>query len=85
MDWLTDTSVAEWHGDGATVIDHLTGETRRITGDCLAMATTNMANDALATDLRAAGRAFRSLGDCAAPRQAPYAFHDGRRAGLEIA
>ena len=85
VDWLTDTSVAEWHGDGATVIDHLTGETRRITGDCLAMATTNMANDALATDLRAAGRAFRSLGDCAAPRQAPYAFHDGRRAGLEIA
>lgn len=26
----------------------------------------------------------RKIGDCAAPRQAPYALYEGRKTGLEI-
>lgn len=82
--WITDASILEWHGNGATIVDNDTGETRFVEADTLVTATTNLPMDWLMAGLRERGVTTRQIGDCAAPRQAPYAFYDGRRAGLEI-
>ncbi|HSO47736.1 MAG TPA: FAD-dependent oxidoreductase [Rhizobiaceae bacterium] len=82
--WRLEASIAEWRGDGALVLDHATGETDFIAADSLVLATTNMAANALALEMHDAGGAFIEIGDCAAPRQAPYAFHEGRKIGLEL-
>ncbi|AYG61827.1 FAD-dependent oxidoreductase [Rhizobium jaguaris] len=84
VQWIPETSVAEWHGNGATLVDHNTGERRFLEADTLVMATTNLPADWLMPGLSALGVALRQIGDCAAPRQAPYAFYEGRKAGLEI-
>jgi 2,4-dienoyl-CoA reductase-like NADH-dependent reductase (Old Yellow Enzyme family)/thioredoxin reductase len=82
--FVLESSILEWTGNAALVADHHTGETRRIEADALVLATTNMAANSLAGALRENGISFREIGDCAAPRQAPYAFHDGRKAALEL-
>lgn len=82
--WITDAAIAEWHGTGASVIDLNTGEKRLVEADSLVMAMTSKPADWLAKDLAAQGITFREIGDCAAPRQAPYAFHDGRKTGLSL-
>ena len=46
------------------------------------MATTNRSFDPLSEALE--GVSWKLIGDAAAPRQAPYAFYEGRKAGLEI-
>ncbi|WP_062345756.1 FAD-dependent oxidoreductase [Novosphingobium sp. CCH12-A3] len=83
-DWRTEVSVAEWHGDGATIVDHTTGARSRIDADSLVLATTNIAADCLAGELAAMGIAFTAIGDCAAPRLVPFAIHEGRRAGMAL-
>ena len=82
--WRLEVSVLEWHGDGATVLDHNTNRRSLVEGDSLVTATTNLAADWLARELGAIGCAAVSVGDCAAPRQAPYAFFEGRKAALAI-
>ncbi|KQZ49597.1 FAD-dependent oxidoreductase [Ensifer sp. Root558] len=82
--WIVEASVIEWHGNGATIVDHTTGECRFIDADALVTATTNAPADWLMPGLAERGIATRQIGDCAAPRQAPYAFYEGRKAGLEI-
>ena len=82
--WLLETSILEWHGDRATLIDHNTGERSTVEADCLVLATTNVAADWLAAELEESALPVVRIGDCAAPRQAPYAFHDGRKAALAI-
>lgn len=82
--WRTEVSILEWHGDGATVVDHNTGQRELIPADTLVMATTNRAANWLAQDLRERGTAFIEIGDGVAPRQAPYAFYEGRKAALAL-
>ncbi|RFB78999.1 oxidoreductase [Methylovirgula sp. 4M-Z18] len=84
VQWITEVSVVEWHGNGATLVDHNTGAHRFVEADSLVMATTNSAADWLMPKLAELGVTVRQIGDCAAPRQAPYAFYEGRKAGLEI-
>jgi uncharacterized FAD-dependent dehydrogenase len=84
VDWTVESSIAEWHGNGATILDHNTAERRFIEADALVMATTNFAADWLAPGLAERGLTTRLIGDSAAPRQAPYAFFEGRKAGLEV-
>ncbi|THK39004.1 FAD-dependent oxidoreductase [Ensifer sp. MPMI2T] len=84
VNWLLEVSILEWHGNGATLLDHNTGERIFVAGDCLVLATTNMPANWLAEELLAAGRPVVQIGDCAAPRQAPYAFYEGRKAALEL-
>jgi hypothetical protein len=50
--------------------------------DSLVMATTNRAFDPLSEPL--ADLSPTLIGDAAAPRHAPYAFHDGRKAALAL-
>ncbi len=82
--WLLEVSVVEWHGNGATLLDHNTGEERFVEGDGLVLATTNMPTTWLADEMRASGIPFLLIGDCAGPRQAPYAFYEGRKAALGL-
>ena len=74
--------IAEWHGDAATVENLLTGATERLDASALVMATTNRAFDPLSADLPDFDT--RLIGDAAAPRQAPYAFYEGRKLGLAL-
>jgi 2,4-dienoyl-CoA reductase-like NADH-dependent reductase (Old Yellow Enzyme family) len=79
---LTESCIAEWHGDAATVRSLLTGDTTRIAASALVMSTTNRAFDPLSHALP--GIEIHLIGDAAAPRQAPYAFHEGRKAALTL-
>ena len=78
--FLTEHLIAEWHGLAATIRNMLTGEDFRREASALVMSTTNRAFDPLSADL--AGLEIHLIGDAAAPRQAPYAFHEGRKVGL---
>ena len=82
--WRLEVSIIEWRGDGVIVVDHNTGRQSFVEGDSLVTATTNVAADSLARQLESMGYPSVSVGDCAAPRQAPYAFFDGRKAALAI-
>ena len=61
------------HSDDA-VIPHF----RKIT------ATTNSVDNSIELALTENGIRYHLIGDAAAPRQAPYAFHDGRKIGLAL-
>ncbi|QGY00062.1 FAD-binding protein [Roseovarius faecimaris] len=80
--FLTEHAIAAWHGQGATLRNLLTGEESEQAAAALVMATTNRSFDPLSEALE--GVALKLIGDAAAPRQAPYAFYEGRKAGLEI-
>jgi 2,4-dienoyl-CoA reductase-like NADH-dependent reductase (Old Yellow Enzyme family)/thioredoxin reductase len=82
--FVTESAVAEWHGDGATILDFLTGETERLPFDALVLATTNVAEDSLARALEDSGLEVHTVGDCLAPRHAPAATYEGRKLGLEL-
>jgi len=82
--FLTESAIAEWlgNGAGARIRSVLTGEEQTIPASALVMATTNRAFDPLSEDL--ADLAPVLLGDAAAPRLAPFAFHDGRKTGRSL-
>ncbi|MDH3219859.1 MAG: FAD-dependent oxidoreductase [Gammaproteobacteria bacterium] len=82
--FMLESIIEHWHGDHADIRSLLDGSSSSIAASAIVTATTNrVANDvelALCnTDIR-----FHVVGDAAAPRQAPYAFHDGRKIGLAL-
>ncbi len=82
--FFTETSVDRWTGDGAVLLSHLTGETESVAADSLVIASTNTAMNWLALELAAMGIAFTEIGDGVGPRQAAYAFYEGRVAGMGL-
>ena len=82
--WLLDVSIVEWLGNGATIVDHNTGERSFVEGDCLVLTTTNISVNWLTGELEGGSLPVFQIGDCVAPRQASYAFHEGRKIGLEL-
>lgn len=80
--FLTEHIITRWHGNGVTVRSMLTGEEETLPASALVMATTNMAFDPFPETF--AGKVTHRIGDCVAPRQAPYAFHEGRKVGLAV-
>jgi 2,4-dienoyl-CoA reductase-like NADH-dependent reductase (Old Yellow Enzyme family) len=82
VDFVTEHLIAQWHGDGATTRNLLTGKENKLTASALVMSTTNRAFDPLSSGL--SDIETHLIGDAAAPRQAPYAFHDGRKLGLRL-
>ena len=82
--FITESAIDAWDGKAATIASCLTGEKERMEADDIVFATVNRANDSLASELAARGITFRAIGDGAAPRQAPYAIFEGRKAGLEL-
>jgi 2,4-dienoyl-CoA reductase-like NADH-dependent reductase (Old Yellow Enzyme family)/thioredoxin reductase len=79
---LTEHCLTRWHGNGVTVRSFLTGAEETISASALVMATTNIAFDPFPETIP--GKTLHRIGDCAAPRQAPYAFHEGRKLGLAL-
>lgn len=82
VSFLTEHLIAEWHGQAATVRNMLTGTDIRLEASALVMSTTNRAFDPLSAEL--GGIETHLIGDASAPRQAPYAFHEGRKIALNL-
>lgn len=82
--FMTDSVVFEWHGDHATVQSMLDGTKTDVTASAIVMATTNMALNDLELDLVQQGARVKTVGDCVAPRNAAYAFYEGRKLGLKL-
>ncbi|MCY1128387.1 FAD-dependent oxidoreductase [Frigidibacter sp. RF13] len=80
--FMTEHCIAAWHGNGATVRNLLTGEEQVIEASDLVMTTTNRSFDPFPETF--AGKNTHRIGDCAAPRLAAYAFHEGRKVALSI-
>jgi 2,4-dienoyl-CoA reductase-like NADH-dependent reductase (Old Yellow Enzyme family) len=80
--FITESLIARWHGNGATVRSLLTGAEDEVAASALVMATTNRSFDPFPEHF--AGKTTLRIGDCAAPRLAAYAFHDGRKAALAL-
>ena len=82
---LTESAIGEWlgNGAGARVVNLLDGSTQTVAASALILATTNRAFDPLSADL--ADLAPALIGDAAAPRLAPFAFHEGRKTALHLA
>lgn len=78
----TEHIIARWHGNGATLRSLLTGAEVTIAASGLVMATTNIAFDPFPETLP--GKTLHRIGDCAAPRLAAYAFHEGRKWALAL-
>ena len=78
----TEHIIARWHGNGATLRSLLTGAEITIAASGLVMATTNIAFDPFPETLP--GKTLHRIGDCAAPRLAAYAFHEGRKWALAL-
>ena len=82
--WLTESALTEWHGDGGTVHCLLSGDEQTLAADSLVLATTNRAETTLADALAGAGKLVYLVGDCNAPRLAAMAIYEGRKIGREI-
>jgi 2,4-dienoyl-CoA reductase-like NADH-dependent reductase (Old Yellow Enzyme family) len=80
--FLTEHVILRWHGNGATVRSLLTGAEQVVAASGLVMATTNLAFDPFPEGMP--GKVLHRIGDCAAPRQAAFAFHEGRKRGLML-
>jgi predicted NAD/FAD-dependent oxidoreductase len=78
------TVLAEWRGDSAVMRSTLTRAETVQPFDWLVIAGTAVARTALAHDLRVAGIAHVTVGDCLSPRTAAAAILDGRRTALAI-
>ncbi len=74
--------ITRWHGNGVTVRSFLTGEETTLPASALVMATTNVAFDPFPETFP--GKIAHRIGDCAAPRLAAYAFHEGRKTALNL-
>ncbi|AWD21801.1 FAD-dependent oxidoreductase [Fuscovulum blasticum] len=80
--FVTESLIARWHGNGATVRSLLTGEETQIPASALVMCTTNRSFDPFPEAFP--GKETHRIGDCAAPRLAAYAFHEGRKLALAL-
>jgi NADPH-dependent 2,4-dienoyl-CoA reductase/sulfur reductase-like enzyme len=83
-EFVTDSAVTEWHGDGATLLSLLDGSEQRVDCDALVLATPNVSERSLADALADSRLAVHTIGDCVAPRWASMAFYEGRKLGLAL-
>jgi NADPH-dependent 2,4-dienoyl-CoA reductase/sulfur reductase-like enzyme len=84
VDFITDAAVGEWHGDGATILDLLTGKSKWLAFDTLVLATANVSEDSLARALAGTGVVCHAIGDGLSPRHAAAAIYEGRKLGLGL-
>ncbi len=80
--FVLESVIARWHGDRAEVRSLLDGSVTEVAASAIVTATTNRVDNSIELELAERGIDFHVVGDAAAPRQAPYAFHDGRKVGL---
>ena len=82
--FILESVITQWHGNHATVRSLLDGSTQLIDASAIVTATTNTVFNDVELALAESDIKFHLIGDAAAPRQAPYAFHDGRKIGLAL-
>ena len=82
--FMLESVIARWHGDRAEVRSLLDGSVTEVAASAIVTATTNRVYNDVELALVDAGVNLHLVGDAAAPRQAPYAFHDGRKIGLAL-
>ncbi len=82
--FILESVVSFWHGDRAELRSLLDGSTSEIEASAIVTATTNTVFNDVELALADSDVRFHVIGDAAAPRQAPYAFHDGRKIGLKL-
>jgi 2,4-dienoyl-CoA reductase-like NADH-dependent reductase (Old Yellow Enzyme family)/thioredoxin reductase len=84
VSFIVESVITQWHGDHATVRSLLDGSKQLIDASAIVTATTNTVFNDVELALAESDIKFHLIGDAAAPRQAPYAFHDGRKIGLAL-
>ena len=82
--FVVESVIEHWHGDRAELRSLLDGSTSSINASAIVTATTNSVDNAIELALSSSGIHFHLVGDAAAPRTAPFAFHDGRKIGLSL-
>ena len=76
--------ITQWHGDRAEIRSLLDGSITSVEASAIITATTNRVDNTVELALANSDIKFHLVGDAAAPRLAPYAFHDGRKVALVI-
>ena len=74
--------IAMWHGNMVTLHNFLTRTEHSLPASALVMATTNQSFD-IFKEVFDKKTTYR-IGDAATPRQAPYAFYEGRQLGMSL-
>ncbi|MDH3859423.1 MAG: FAD-dependent oxidoreductase, partial [Gammaproteobacteria bacterium] len=82
--FILESVIEHWHGDRAEIRSLLDGSTSSIEASAIVTATTNVVYNDVELALSETEVRFHVIGDAAAPRQAPYAFHDGRKIGMAL-
>jgi 2,4-dienoyl-CoA reductase-like NADH-dependent reductase (Old Yellow Enzyme family)/thioredoxin reductase len=82
--FILESVIEHWHGDRADIRSLLDDSTTSIEASAIVTATTNVVYNEVELALAETDIHFHVIGDAAAPRQAPYAFHDGRKIGLAL-
>jgi 2,4-dienoyl-CoA reductase-like NADH-dependent reductase (Old Yellow Enzyme family)/thioredoxin reductase len=82
--FVLESVIEYWHGDRAELRSLLDGSTSSIDASAIVTATTNSVDNSVELALAETDTRFHVIGDAAAPRTAPFAFHDGRKIGLAI-
>ena len=82
--FVLESIITHWHGDRAEIRSLLDGSSKEIAASAIVTATTNSVFNEVELALAETDVRFHVIGDAAAPRQAPYAFHDGRKIGLQL-
>ncbi|MEM7041382.1 MAG: FAD-dependent oxidoreductase [Pseudomonadota bacterium] len=82
--FVTESGILEWTGESARIISLLDDSERQLPADSLVLATVNRSENSLARELGDSGLLIKNIGDCVAPRQAPYAIYEGRKAVLDF-
>jgi 2,4-dienoyl-CoA reductase-like NADH-dependent reductase (Old Yellow Enzyme family)/thioredoxin reductase len=82
--FILESVIAHWHGDRAEIRSLLDGSITTIEASAIVTATTNMVYNEVELALSETDISCHIAGDAAAPRSAPYAFHDGRKIGLVL-
>ena len=84
VEFVLESVIEHWHGDRAEIRSLLDGSTSSIAASAIVTATTNSVDNSIELALAESGLRFHLIGDAAAPRTAPFAFHDGRKIGLAL-
>ncbi len=84
VEFVVESAILDWSEAGARVVSLLDRSERVIAADSLVLATANRAEDHLVRTIKHDRLVVHSIGDCVAPRQAPYAIYEGRKIALEL-
>jgi 2,4-dienoyl-CoA reductase-like NADH-dependent reductase (Old Yellow Enzyme family)/thioredoxin reductase len=82
--FILESVILHWHGDRAEIRSLLDGSITTIEASAIVTATTNTVYNEVELALSETDISCHIAGDAAAPRSAPYAFHDGRKIGLAL-